>query len=577
MYFAHDPNQSFYYLGEDPPTPRMYREKLLEANPRIVACDVETISLKERIAIGISIATSPTCCFYFPLFPVESGAVPWHLLRDPDIINIYHNGIFDLGCMTEYNIKQDIHDTNIMSRLLCHKYNGLQELSWIHQMEVHNAKDMLNEAGAKMMVQLSEEDVARKCCQDSMATFRLFEIFLPQTNLSYYNVERATLPIMLKMSERGILIDHTVRQSIELQLEDDVDLYKNLCEEAEAFNPDSPQQVSYVLAKRGAYEVFGRLPFTRNKYGRPTSRLSTAVEILEKMDDPLARLILEYRNRTKLLSTYIKPWANDNRAYTLYHLDAITGRPSSTSGGVPPNRNMQNIPGKFSQKGIQNAHNCRGILLPDSGTWTSVDLEQVEPRALAYLSGDREMAHIFSQPKYNPDGTRNEEGDIHLQVAIFMSVHRRIGKTMNLAMTYGASDQTLAEHSGIGNVYRASQLREMWNHKFPEAADYIQSKQEEAFRTHRAVSAFGREMRIPDEDEDSPASIKSKAIDYPCQATAADILKRALIITQDMDVALQIHDELLIDGLELPDRFDMIRNIAPFETPVEVKYYERWE
>ncbi len=576
MHFAHDPTQNFYYLGEEKPGPNWYQRCLINSNPRIVAADVETISLKERIAIGISIAISPTCAFYFPLFPTESSFTPWHLLRDPDITNIYHNGIFDLGCLTEYNVKQDIQDTNIMSRLLCHRFNGLLELGWLHQMEVHDAKTMLQEAKAKIMLELPEEAVARKCMQDSMATFKLYQIFLPQTDLAYYDVERATLPIMLKMSERGILIDHTVRQAIELQLEDDVDTYLHLCEETEAFNPGSPQQVSYILAKRGAYSVFGKLPFTRNKYGRPTPNLSTNVDVLKKMDDPLAQLILEYRNRAKLLSTYIVPWANEKRAYTLYHLDAITGRPSSTSGGVPPNRNMQNIPGKFTQEGIPNTHNCRGILLPDSGTWTDVDLEQVEPRALAYLSGDREMLHIFNQPKHLPDGTRNPDADVHLQVAIFMNVHRRVGKTTNLAMTYGASDNTLADKTRTV-PQRAHQLKVMWASKFPQAWDYIESKQREAFITHRAVSVFGRQMRLPTEDEDSAEGIKSKAIDYPCQATAADILKRGLIVCQDMDMALQIHDELLIDGLELPDKFECLEHIAPFRTPIEVKYLERWE
>jgi len=556
MYFAHDPNQNFYYLGEAPPDSRTFHRCLVDADLKIVAADVETISLKERIAIGVSIATSPACAFYFPLFPTESAATPWHLLKDPSIINIYHNGIFDLGCMTEYNIKQDIQDTNIMSRLLCHKFNGLLDLSWLHQMEIHNVKDMLVEAGAKIMLELSEEVVARKCMQDSMATYKLFQIFLPQTNLEYYNVERATLPIMLKMSERGILIDHKVRQSIELQLEDDVDLYQGLCEEAEAFNPGSPQQVSYVLAKRGAYSVFGRLPFTRNKYGRPTANLSSDVDILEAMDDPLAQLVLEYRRRAKLLGTYIRPWANESRAYTRYHLDAITGRPSSTD------RNMQNIPGIKSRLGI----NVRGFLIPDTGTWTDMDFSQLELRILAYVSQDREMLHIYETG-----------GDIHQIAADFMGIDRNICKNVNFAMIYGGSDQTLAETAHIKSRTRATQLRNMWFQLFPQAGDYIQTVQHECHKVGRAQTIFGRQMRLPTEDEESYDGIERKAVNYPIQGSAADILKRSLIKCQDMDIALQVHDELLLDGIYLPDKFEALENIAPFRTPVEIHYLERWE
>ena len=160
--------------------------------------------------------------------------------------------------------------------------------------------------------------------------------------------------------------------------------------------------------------MFGRLPFTRNKYGRPTANLSTGEEILEAMDDPLAQLVLEYRRRAKLLSTYIKPWANDSRAYTRYHLDAITGRPSSTD------RNMQNIPGAGSRLGI----NARGFLAPDTGTWSDMDFSQLELRILAYLSQDREMLHIFSQPRYLPDGRSNPEADIHQRTADFLGMER---------------------------------------------------------------------------------------------------------------------------------------------------------
>ena len=119
MYFAHDPNQNFYYLGEAPPTPCMYRECLLEANPRIVSADVETISLKERIAIGVGVAVSPKIAFYFPLFPEVSTATPWHLLKDPKISRLFHNASFDLLCLREYEIcNESAVDTNILGNLL---------------------------------------------------------------------------------------------------------------------------------------------------------------------------------------------------------------------------------------------------------------------------------------------------------------------------------------------------------------------------------------------------------------------------------------------------------------------------
>jgi len=577
MFFAQDPTNSFYYLGAEEPNSRILNG-LLDNPPRLVACDVESISLKEKIPIGISIATSPSTAFYFQLFPIESNVVPWNLLKDPTITTIWHNGIFDLDCLVAYNIKQDIQDTNIMARLQAYKSNSLIGLSWLHQMEIHEASDMLKEAGAKTMLDLPPDAVARKCMQDAMATFKLYLELLPKTDLPYYNVERATIPIMLRMSYRGIALDQPMRAMIEQGLESEVTRLRNICDETEMFNPGSPQQVSYILAKRGAYNVFPRLPFTKNRFGRNTGSLSTDVDVLKAMDDPLAQIILEYRMNTKLLSTYIRPWAGKDRAHTMYHLDAITGRPSSTSGGdLADFRNMQNIPGKFRKDGTEYPYNCRGCLLPDTGAWTDVDLEQVEPRALAYLSGDKDMNYIFSQPKYLPDGSRNEEGDIHLQVANFMGIDRRLGKTINLAMTYGATDETLMDESGIRSRGRIQQLKRMWAEKFPRAWDWIESRQEDALRTGIAVTVFGRKMRLPTLDEESADGIKRKAVDYPCQGTAADILKRSLIALQDMDLALQEHDELLIDGFEPKEKFEVMEHIAPFYTPLEIKYLSHWE
>jgi len=559
MYFAHDVDHQFYYMGEEQPSGNTLRKWLIDSTPHLIGMDIETISLKERIAIGVSIAPTPNICFYFPLFPNESPVVPWNILKDPNIMKVLHNAIFDLSVMDEFDIDlENIADTNVMSRLLCHKYNGLADLGWVHKMEVHEVKDMLKEAGAKIMLDLPQEVVARKCMQDSMATLKLYYEFLPQTNLEYFNVEMQTIPIMIRMSAKGLLIDHRVRQQLEVELDDDVERYREACEMAEAFNPGSHQQVGWILAKRGAYDSFGKLPFTYNaKTRRRTGKLSTAKEVLQKMDDPLAQLILDYRRVKYVLSHYVVPWAEEDRARTRYHLDAATGRPSSTDP------NMQNIPGAKSPTGI----NARAMLLPDSGTWTDMDFSQLELRILAYISQDREMLHIYET-----------DGDIHQVTSDFLGILRSTSKNVNFGMVYGGSDDTLSEIAGIRSKVRATQLREMWFNLFPQAGDYIQTMNEEVKRGRvKAVTIFGREMRLPTEDEENLAARQRKAIDYPCQGSAADILKRALIYCKDMDMRLQVHDELLIDGIELPDRFSGLEHIAPFRTPIEIRYLERWE
>jgi len=556
IHFAYDATNNFYYLGDTPPSGSLYRQCFIDSNPKVVGVDVETISLKERIAIGVGIAVEPYKVFYFPLFPTESPTVPWKLLKDPTVLNIYHNGIFDLECLFEYGVATNIMDTNVMSRLLCNKLNGLAELSWAHRMEVHEIKEILAEYNAKIMLDVPQEVVARKCMQDAGATLKLYHVFMPQTNLPYFLEEMKTIPIMDQMSRRGLLLDHTVRMALEQELEEDVATYLTLCEEAEAFNPASPQQVSWTLADRGAYSVFSRLPFTRNKYGRSTGNLSSAKEVLERMDDPLAQLILRFREKSKLLSTYIKPWADEERAYTHYHLDAITGRPSSTD------RNMQNLPGVKTHASI----NCRGMIIPDSGTWTDFDFSQLELRILAYLSQDREMLHLYETG-----------GDIHQIVADYLGIIRKTAKNVSFAMIYGGTDQTIMETAGIRSIQKAGQMKEMWFNLFPQAGDWILSEQRRSHSVSRVKTIYGREMRLPTEDEESLEAKERKAVNYQIQGSAADILKRALVYCKDMDLALQVHDELLIDGIALPNELEPIEHMAPFHTPMEIKYLERWQ
>lgn len=574
MYFAEDMEHGFYYYGNVEPYKGIFKDLVMDYTPKLIAVDTETISLKERIPIGIGIALSPHIAFYFKLFPTVSPVVPLNLIKDTTITKIYHNSLFDLSALREYEPDMsNIVDTNIISRLLCFRFNDLVGLSPTHLMEVHDAKEVMQEHNADTMLDVPTEVVAKKCMQDCSATYMVYNKLHQQVDANYLAVEMAIIPICINMSNRGLKLDQTKRKQIELELTDWANYYRNICDEV-GFNPGSNQQVSYMLAKRGAYNVFHKLPFTNRK----RTMLSTAEETLKKMNDPLATVVLQYREYAKLLSTYIEPWSHSDRAYTLFHLDAITGRPSSTGAhtGIEY-RNMQNVPGKFRKDGSAYPVNCRACFEPDSGMWTDVDWEQLEPKCLAYLSGDHEMARIFAQPKRNPDGSRNPEGDIHLQVAMFMNIERKLGKTINLAMTYGATDETLMEQSGIMNKSRVATLRYQWGNKFPEAMAWIESRQEDALRTGIAKTVFGRSIRLPTLDEDSVDSIRRKAIDYPCQGSAAEILKRGLIRLKDLDLALQVHDELLADGYAPEDRFKVLEDIAPFRTTVEVRYLDRWE
>jgi len=549
MHFVHDPNANFYYYGEDEPTSKTYKELLVDQPPKLIGVDVETISLKERIAVGVGISIKPLTSFYFVLFPEPSPATPWHLLKDPTTAKVFHNALFDLSALREYEVDNtNIKDTNVMARLLCYKFNKLIDLSWKHNMEVHEVSEYIPKGGTTLDV--DQAIMAKKCMQDSGASLKLYYEFWDDIDRNYFDIEMQTIPIMIEMSNRGLLIDQERRQQVEDELTEQADYYKSICEDV-GFNPGSPQQVAYTLAARGAYSNFTTLPFT--VWGR--KNLSTAVEVLEKMDDPLASIVLQYRKHSKLLSTYIKPWAKEDRATTHFHLDAATGRPSSTD------RNMQNIPGKKST-----ITNCRNILLPDFGIFTDMDWSQLELRILAYLSQDKEMLHIFETG-----------GDIHQATAEFLNIERSIAKNVNFALIYGATDETLVETAHIRSLDRAKQLKQNMFQLYTGVGDWIETVQHNATNNYRARTLFGRNLRLPTMDEERLDGIQRKAVNYPIQGSAAEILKRGLILCKDLPMVLQVHDELLIDGFVPDYRFKPLEDIAPFHTPVEIKYLERWE
>ena len=94
---------------------------------------------------------------------------------------------------------------------------------------------------------------------------------------------------------------------------------------------------------------------------------------------------------------------------------------------------------------------------------------------------------------------------------------------------------------------------------------------------NQAITVFGRNIRLPDPEEESLDGIYRKNINYRIQGSAAEILKRGLILTKDLPIALQIHDELLADGYIPEHKFEALEHIAPFKTPVEIRYLSRWE
>ncbi len=537
------------YYGSETVSKELFNRQLVDSPPSIVGVDTETISLKERMPIGFAIATSPTEAWYFKTYPEMDREVElvWPLLRNPNIKKVFHNAIFDLrsfpliGDIDTNNIA----DTNVMARLLGRTETKLSELAPEVGMTAQDAKGMLEEYRAKTMLELPSEAVSAKCAKDAQIALALYYHYLPDIDPEYFKVEMEAIPILIEMSLRGLKINQEDRARLEVSLTKDVEYYRRICKE-EDFNPASNQQVGYILAKRGNF-----LPFTRSR-----KQLRVDVDQLEFLDDPIAAIVLNFRKANKFLTTYIKPLAEEDRIYTEYNLDAVVGRVSSS------NRNMQNIPpeGRF-------------IFMPDSGYFTTGDFSQEHLRILMHLSGDREMQRVYY------DGEAG--GDIHLKTASELNISRRLARTINYAIPYGATPHAVSISARIRDLKRCASFIDSWFEAYPDAAEWIRAAKEYGIGHGKALpTLFGRSISVPEEynrwGKLNVSAMERKAVNYPIIGSDGEIMKRALIMCKYLPLVVTVHDSITCDGdVEFP--MEQLETISPVRIPFAVKRTGRWE
>ena len=509
---------------------------------KLVAVDVETISLVNLTPVGVGFAPNAEDAFYFTTYPELDSDFPWEIIQSPDIRKIHHNALFDLSSIDEFEPDANVDDTTLMAHLL-NLPADLVTLSsiFLPGTEVHGMEEYLGKGQTTQ--DLDPGLLARKCCQDCLATYRLHHELHPLVDSSYYEVERQLIPILVEMSLKGLKIDHEERERLGQKLEADMGYYRSICDEYD-FNPGSHQQVGHILAKRGNILPFRR---RRDREGKWKMKLVTVEEELEKLSDPLAAAIINYRHAQKALSTYIKPYAGKVRAFTRWHMDAVTGRITSTR------RNMQNIPPEL-----------RSMFVPDNGVFTDWDASQLELRILANISGDRAMAEIYETG-----------GDIHQHTADFMGIDRRPAKNVNFAMVYGATDQTIAETAHITSIRRAHELKERWFDAYPDAGLWIIEQQRVGVTEGYVETLYGRKIKVDMEDEQGAMR---KAVNYPIQGSAAEIIKRAMIKCRELPLVLQVHDELIADGDVTQQVLEAgLERLSPVYTPYDIKTVRRWE
>ena len=491
-----------FYYGDGVAKERF--QHFLDNPPEAIAVDVETISIKERMPLGFAIAFSPGEAFYFQVYPEAPRELELlkPLLFNPQVCKIAHNMLFDMGVLPMIPHlagfdRSNIFDTNVAARLLGREMIDLSTLAKddVGIEDVTPAKEMLS--GGKTMLDIDPMEVADKCQRDAKATYTLYLDYQPKMASQYpeyFKIEMEVIPILIDLSLRGLAIDQRARAELEARLEDEVEFYRRQLEEYGVEKPGSPQQIGYILGKRGNF-----LPMTRSK-----KQLSTREADLEFLDDPMAAATLGWRHISKLLSTYISPIAGDDRFYTEYYLDTVVGRLNSR------NRNIQNIPGPNRETGDSG---CRYIFLPDNGCFTTGDYSREHLYLLAEKTQDRDMLRILRDP--DP-----KKADIHQHTADKMRVPRSLAKTLNFAVAYGATAKTISEQAKIRDMDRCSKLLDDWFRTYKGAADWVRTVQREGLRTGWAEpTLFGRRIHLPEEvnrwGRVDTEAMKRKAVNYP--------------------------------------------------------------
>jgi len=356
--------------------------------------------------------------------------------------------------------------------------------------------------------------------------------------------ETPLMPVLARMERAGLLVDQAALARIAKEVDASCEtLLKKVYEHAgHELNVGSPQQLAQVL--------FDELKLPVLKKGKTGP--STDHEVLEKLAEqhPLPGAIIEYRNVSKLKSTYLDALppliGSDGRVRTTLHqAAAATGRLSST------NPNLQNIPIR-TELGKQIR---RVFVAPEGHVLVSADYSQIELRILAHVSEDQGLIDAF---KGATDVHARTAAEVYgVPEAEVTADMRRVAKMVNYGIAYGLSAFGLAARLNLPKE-EAAGIIDRYFTRYQGIAHYLEETLEQARKRGYVETLFGRRRYMPDlrsKNRSVVMAAERAAINMPIQGTAADLIKRAMLkLDQALPeggplgrMLLQVHDELLFE------------------------------
>ena len=453
------------------------------------------------------------------------------------------------GTFAMFDIKQKMREIQIRNQKNCFDVNVAAYL--LNPLKNNYTwEDVAREHLDLMVDEKIETDM--KVCYEAYVNFAAVEILNrklqdAQMDHLFQDIEMPLVFTLYDMEQNGIRIEADALKQYGDQLVGKInELEKDIYQEAgETFNINSPKQLGVVLFENM------KLPGGR----KTKTGYSTAADVLEKLapEYPVVAKILEYRQYTKLKSTYADGLANyiqeDGRIHGKFNQTiTATGRISSTEP------NLQNIPVRMELGRL-----IRKVFIPEDGyRFVDADYSQIELRVLAHCSGDE---HLIQAYKEQSDIHRITASQVfHIPFDEVTPQQRRNAKAVNFGIVYGISSFGLSQDLSITRKEAAKYIDDYFA-TYPGIKTFLDDAVAHAKEKGYVVTLFGRRRPVP---ELSSSNFMQRsfgervAMNSPIQGAAADIIKIAMIrVNQRLKdqkmksrLVLQVHDELLIEAYE---------------------------
>lgn len=496
---------------------------------KVCSLDTETtgISLRSKM-LGLSVCENPGEAVYL----CGENAVAFARSNGIETV-VMQNAKYDLGILETNGVSMslfpDADDTMLLAYVMERRPLGLKDLALQElNLEMTRFEDV---ARGKTLEGVPVEEVAKYCCSDADGTLRLWERLWKEASARernlYCKFEKPLAPILSAMELRGISVDVGYLEELGASVDAEMDSIA-----AELKSGYGLERESLTSPKQMQEYIYRKLKLPISALTDPDSP-STGRRILERIrhEHPAVNLILRYRELSTLKNTFVTGIIDRSEGGLIYpefnQAVVVTGRLSSS------NPNFQGIPSR------RTSEFRKAIVAPPGYVVAAFDNNQIDLRALAYISKCPVMAEVFAR----------EDGDMHAETSMIIygdveGTHRFEAKAANFMPVYGGTYVGLARRTGLSEDAARKFLDDWYGHYYG-VTRWLEFLRKQALSDGYVETIYGRRRHIPGLFTGKRSHALRQAQNTPIQGTSADVLKLQMIAVAKVAMPFaQIHDEL---------------------------------